>query len=405
MSPLTGLTVIDLSRVLSGPYCTMQLADMGARVIKIEHPDRGDDTRAWGPPWAGTLDRTAQRESSYFLSINRNKESVAIDFKTPEGRALLDRLIAGADILVENFRPGSLAKLGLGYDELAAKHPRLIYASISGFGHTGPRSSEAGYDAMVQAEGGLMSVTGRPEAPPVRLGVAISDIAAGMFAMQGVLLAVIARHTTGRGQHIDLSMFDSTIALLTYQAQRTLVTGVAPTRSGNRHASIAPYDTFATSDGTLVLAIGNDDQWQRFCKAARMNPAAKDKRFDTNEGRVRHYAELQPLVADALARETLETWLERLRKTGVPVGAVRDIDAVLSDPQTAARNMFELVDHASIGELPVLGVPVKLSDTPGRVRTAPPVLGQHTRWVLTGDLGLSDADVTALAGRGVVKCW
>lgn len=405
MSPLDGLTVIDLSRVLSGPYCTMQLADMGARVIKIEHPDRGDDTRAWGPPWAGTLDRTVQRESSYFLSVNRNKESVAIDFKTPDGRALVDRLIAGADILVENFRPGSLAKLGLGYAALAAKHPRLIYASISGFGHTGPRSKEAGYDAIVQAEGGLMSVTGRPDAPPVRLGVAISDIAAGMFAMQGVLLAVIARHTTGRGQHIDLSMFDSTIALLTYQAQRTLVTGVAPTRSGNRHASIAPYDTFATSDGTLVLAIGNDDQWQRFSKAARMNPAARDKRFDTNEGRVRHYAELQPLVAEALARETLDTWLERLRKAGVPVGAVRDIDAVLGDPQTAARNMFEPVDHATIGELPVLGVPVKLSDTPGQVRTAPPVLGQHTRWVLTGDLGLSDAEVTALAERGVVKCW
>ena len=404
MSPLAGLTVLDLSRVLSGPYCTMQLADMGARVIKIEHPVKGDDTRAWGPPWAGTRDRAAPRESSYFLSINRNKESVALDFKTPEGRALLDRLIAGADILVENFRPGALAKLGLDYASLAAGHPRLIYASISGFGHTGPRSSETGYDAIVQAEGGLMSITGGPDAPPVRLGVAISDIAAGMFAMQGVLLAVIARGTTGRGQHIDLSMFDSTIALLTYQAQRTLITGVAPTRSGNRHASIAPYDTFATSDGTLVLAIGNDDQWQRFCDAARLKPAAHDKRFATNAGRVRHYGELQPIVADALVREPLDTWLRRLREAAVPVGAVRDIDAVLNDPQTAARNMVAYVDHASIGDLPVLGLPVKLSDTPGEVRAAPPVLGQHTRWVLTADLGLTDAEVTTLAERGVVKC-
>ena len=404
MSPLQGLTVIDLSRVLSGPYCTMQLADMGARVIKIEHPEHGDDTRAWGPPWAGTIDRSAPRESSYFLSINRNKESVALDFKSPKGRALLDRLIAGADILVENFRPGTLAKLGLDFASLSAQHPRLIYASISGFGQTGPRSKEAGYDAMVQAEGGLMSVTGGPDSPPVRLGVAISDIAAGMFAMQGILLAVIARGTTGRGQQIDLSMFDSTLALLTYQAQRTLLTGVAPTRSGNRHASIAPYDTFATSDGTLVLAVGNDDQWQRFCAAAQLDHVAKDKRFVTNDGRVRLYAELQPIISAVLAAAPLETWLQRLREAGVPVGAVRAVDVALSDPQAAAREMIAEVEHASIGTMPVLGIPVKLSETPGAVRTAPPVLGEHTRRVLTTDLGLSDADVTALAAEGVVKC-
>jgi formyl-CoA transferase/CoA:oxalate CoA-transferase len=404
MSPLTGLTVVDLSRVLSGPYCTMQLADMGARVIKIEHPDRGDDTRAWGPPWAGTVDKNAQRESSYFLSINRNKESVALDFKTSEGRALLDRLIAGADILVENFRPGTLEKLGLDYATLAVKHPRLIYASISGFGHTGPRSSEAGYDAMVQAEGGLMSVTGAADTPPVRLGVAISDIAAGLFATQGILLAVIARGATGCGQQIDLGMFDSTMALLTYQAQRTLLTGVAPKRSGNRHASIAPYDAFATSDGTLVLAVGNDDQWQRFCAAAQLSPAARDKRFLTNEGRVRYYAELQPIIADALAGASPETWLQRRRAAGVPVGAVRDVDVALADPQTAAREMIAEVEHASIGTLPVLGIPIKLAETRGAVRTAPPTLGQHTRQVLTGDLSLTDTEVSALAARGVVKC-
>jgi crotonobetainyl-CoA:carnitine CoA-transferase CaiB-like acyl-CoA transferase len=404
VSPLEGLTVIDLSRVLSGPYCTMQLADMGARVIKIEHPDHGDDTRAWGPPWAGTVDRNAGRESSYFLSINRNKESIALDFKTPEGRALVEKLIAGADVLVENFRPGTLEKVGLGYAALCAKYPRLIYASISGFGQTGPRSNEAGYDAMMQAEAGLMSVTGSADTPPVRLGVAISDIAAGMFAMQGVLLALIARSTTGRGQHIDMSMFDATLALLTYQAQRTLLTGVAPKRSGNRHASIAPYDTFATSDGTLVLAVGNDDQWQRFCQAANLGALARDKNFLTNEGRVRHYAELHPLIARTLATSSLESWLERLRAAGVPVGAVRDVDAALADAQTAARQMVAEVNHHTVGQVPVLGVPVKLSDTPGSVRTAPPVLGQHTRHVLTADLGLSDEEVAALISRGVVKC-
>lgn len=395
--PLDGLTVVDLSRVLSGPYCTMQLADMGARVIKIEHPDRGDDTRAWGPPWV-------HGESSYFLSINRNKESVAIDFKAREGRALLDRLIARADILVENFRPGSLARQGLDYASLAATHPRLIYASISGFGQTGPRSHEAGYDAMVQAEGGLMSITGAPTSEPVRLGVAISDIAAGLFAVQGILLALIARGTTGRGQHVDISMFDATAALLTYQAQRTLATGAAPTRLGNRHASIAPYDTFAAADGTIVLAVGNDDQWQRFCGVAGLAAAAADPRFVTNDGRVRQYGALQPVVEAAIAGDTVDGWLARLRGAGVPAGAVRAIDAVLADAQLAAREMVANVDHPTIGALRVLGVPVKLSDTPGAVRLAPPLLGQHTAAVLERELGVSRDALEALAAAGVVKC-
>lgn len=395
--PLDGLMVLDLTRVLSGPYCTMQLADMGARVIKIEHPAHGDDTRAWGPPWVSA-------ESSYFLSINRNKESVAIDFKTAEGRALLDRLIARADIVVENFRPGSLTRLGLDYASVAPKHPRLIYASISGFGQNGPRRTEAGYDAMMQAEAGLMSVTGTPSGPPVRLGVAISDIASGMMTMQGILLALIARSTTGRGQHVDVSLFDATVALLTSQAQRTLVTGATPTRLGNRHASIAPYDTFDAADGTLVLAVGNDEQWQRLCLAANLAEAAADARFLTNDGRVRHYALLQPIVATAIASDNVAQWLTRLREAGVPVGAVRTIDAALADAQIAARDMIATVQHASIGALPVLGIPVKLSDTPGAVRTAPPVLGQHTRTVLADDLGLDAAEISALAAAGVLKC-
>ena len=394
--PLQGLAVLDLSRVLSGPYCTMQLADMGARVIKIEHPVHGDDTRAWGPPWVGG-------ESSYFLSINRNKESVAVDFKTGSGRALLDELIARADILVENFRPGTLARMGLDYESLAAKHPRLIYASISGFGQTGPRSPEPGYDAIVQAEGGLMSITGSPDAPPVRVGVAIADIAAGLFAVQGVLLALIARGTTGRGQQVDISMLDATAALLTYQAQRTLSTGVAPTRFGNRHASIAPYDTFDATDGTLVLSVGNDEQWQRFCRAAQLPAAAADARFLTNDGRVRHYGALQPIVARAIGGDTLDRWLTRLGEAGVPAGAVRAIDAVLADAHLAARERIATVARPAIGALSMLGVPVKLSGTPGAVRSAPPLLGQHTTAVLQ-ELGLDRSRIDELARAGVVKC-
>jgi crotonobetainyl-CoA:carnitine CoA-transferase CaiB-like acyl-CoA transferase len=395
--PLAGVTVLDLSRVLSGPYCTMQLGDMGARVIKIEHPRAGDDTRAWGPPWVGD-------ESSYFLSVNRNKESVAIDFKRAEGRALLERLASRADVLVENFRPGTLAKVGLDYETLSAKHPRLIYASIAGFGQTGPRRREAGYDAMIQAEAGLMSVTGVPHAEPVRLGVAISDIAAGMFTMQGILLALIARAATGRGQQVDLSMYDATLALLTYQAQRTLVTGAAPSRFGNRHASIAPYNTYDASDGTLVLAVGNDDQWRRFCASAGLAAAADDARFATNDGRVRHYDALHPIVAAAIAADTVEGWLNRLRAAGVPAGAVRGIDAALADATTRAREMVVTAPHATAGDVAMLGVPVKLSATPGGVRSAPPVLGQHTAAILRDDLGLDPGEIEALAASGVVKC-
>lgn len=393
---LTGITIVDLTRVLSGPYCTMLAADMGARVIKLEHPRRGDDTRAWGPPF---LDG----ESAYYLSINRNKESVALDYATPEGRAILDALIERADVLVENFRPGTLDDRGLGYAALSAKHPGLIYVSISGFGHTGPRREEAGYDAVIQAESGLMSVTGTPDGPAVRLGVAITDIAAGMFAFQGLLLALIAKSRTGRGQHVDLGLLDATTALLTYQAGRYFATGAAPQRLGNQHALIAPYDTFNTADGVLVLAIGNDDQFQRFCGAARLTEVAADPRFATNANRVQHYDVLHSLVERALATDSAITWATHLREAGVPCGAVRSVADALSDPQILARAMIESVDHPTIGPLQVLGVPVKLSETPGSVRLPPPRLGEHTASVLKDDLGYDDARITALAESGAVR--
>jgi formyl-CoA transferase/CoA:oxalate CoA-transferase len=288
-APLSGLTILDLSRVLSGPYCTMLAADMGARVIKVEHPIRGDDTRAWGPPFLGS-------ESSYYLSINRNKESVAVDFKTPEGRKIIHALAAKADVVVENFRPGTLDGIGLGYAELSARDPRIIYVSVSGFGQNGPRRDEPGYDAVAQAEGGLMSITGDADGSAVRLGVAIADIAAGLFAFQGMLLALIARGTTGRGQLVDISLLDSVAALLTYQASRYLLAGDVPQRTGNRHSAIAPYDTFETADGVLVLAVGNDSQWRSLCRVIDA-PHLDIPQYRTNASRVEHYAVLQPVLA------------------------------------------------------------------------------------------------------------
>ena len=392
MSPLDGITVLDLTRVLSGPYCTMLLADLGARVIKVEQPGKGDDTRGWGPPFL-------QGESAYFLSINRNKESVTLDFKDADGRALLQRLIGQADVLVENFRPGTLAKLGLDYATLAAQHPRLVYCSISGFGHTGPRHREAGYDAVMQAEGGLMSITGAPDGSPFRLGVAIADIVSGMFAAQGITAALLARERTGRGQAVDIAMLDSVAALLTYQAGIFFATRTPPGRLGNRHPTIVPYETFRASDGEFVLAVGNDDQWRRFCEVAGITP---DERFATNRQRVTAYAELKPLLDRTLAAQTRAGWIERLTRAGVPCGSVRDLGELFADPQIEAREMVAEVAHARIGPLAVLGTPIKLSDTPGALRSAPPTLGQHTQAVLVDQLGVSAERYSTLKARGVV---
>jgi len=392
MTPLDGLTVLDLTRVLSGPYCTMLLGDMGARVIKIEQPGTGDDTRGWGPPFV-------EGESAYFLSINRNKESVALDFRRPGGRPILDRLIAKSDILVENFRPGTLARLGLDYQTLAARHPRLVYCSISGFGHTGPRSAEAGYDAVMQAEGGLMSITGAADGPPYRLGVAIADIVSGMFAAQGIALALFARERTGRGQEVDIGMLDSVAALLTYQAAIYFVTGAAPTRMGNRHPTIVPYETFGAADGEFVLAVGNDDQWRRFCEVAGLDD---DGRFATNRARVTRYEELKPMLDACLRGRTRADWIERLAAAGVPCGSVRDLHEVFTDAQLSARDMIAQLTHPAIGPLRLLGVPIKLSGTPASIRTPPPMLGQHTDLVLTKDLGLGASDIHALRDSGVI---
>lgn len=399
MPPLDGLLVLDFSRVLAGPYCTMQLGDLGARVIKLEQPGRGDDTRAWGPPFVGS-------ESAYFLSVNRNKESLALDLKHPRARPILEALLARADVVVENFRPGTMERLGLGYRDVSARHPRIVYCSISGFGQTGPRRAQAGYDAMMQAEGGLMSITGAADGPPFRLGVAIGDIATGMFAVQGILAALFARERAtgqaGRGQHVDIAMLDSVTALLTYQASIALSTGRTPARMGNRHPSIAPYDTFATLDGNFVLSVGNDDQFQRLSRVLGRPGLASDPRFTTNADRVAHHEALRDTLSPLLALWSRSDLVRTLTAAGVPSGSVRTVTEALADPQVTARDMIVPLEHLTAGSIRVLGTPLKLSETPAGVRTPPPALGQHTVAILRGDLGLSGVEIEELRGSGAV---
>ena len=395
--PLSGILVLDLSRVLSGPYCSMMLSDMGARVIKIEHPARGDDTRHWGPPFQ-------HGESAYFLSVNRNKESVAIDFSVPQGRALLDGLLPQADVVIENFRPGTLRKFGLDYATLSKAYPSLIYCSVSGYGQTGRRSREPGYDAIAQAEGGLMSVTGLPDGPPIRPGIPIADIASGMFAASGILAALFNRERTGRGQAVDVSLLDSVAALLTYQGASCFATGVAPTRHGNRHAMIAPYDLFTAADGDFILAVGNDAQFQRCCQAIGLAGLAHDSRFATNRDRVERYGELRAILDARFRTADRNTWLATLSAAGVPVGPVRDVKELMADPQLDDRGMVKTVNHPVAGPLAQIGSPINFSDRPETVRTPPPVLGQHTGPVLKELLGLDEESLRRLeAERAIVR--
>ncbi len=391
---LAGLTVLDLSRVLSGPFATMTLADLGADVVKIEQPGTGDDTRQWGPPFQGD-------EAAYFLSVNRNKRSLAVDLKSADGLALVRDLARRADVVVENFRPGTAARLGLGYDDLAAENPGLVYASISGYGQTGPDSHRAGYDAIAQARSGIMSVTGEADGPPVRVGVSSADLVAGMWAVIGILAALRERDRSGQGQWVDISLLDGSVSWLTYVASGYFATGTRPPRYGSAHPTIAPYQGFATKDGDLMLAVGNDAIWRRFALVAGLADLLEDPRFTTNPLRVEHRDELLPLVADAMAARTSVEWVEVLDAAGVPVGPIQTVDEVVTDPQVLARGMIGEVKHPTAGTVRTIGCPVRLTATPPQVRTAPPLLGQHTDDVLA-ELGVDQERLAALRASGAV---
>jgi formyl-CoA transferase/CoA:oxalate CoA-transferase len=390
--PLDGLLVVDLSRILAGPYCTMTLGDLGARVIKIEEPGKGDDTRTWGPPFWGGV-------SCYYLSVNRNKESVTLDLKTEDGRAALWKLIERADVLVENFRPGTLERLGFGFAACAAKNPRLVYSSVSGYGVTGPEASRPGYDLIAQGEGGVMSLTGEPDGAPMKAGVSQADIVAGMWALSGILAALVAREKTGRGQRVDASLLDGQIGLLAYYTANYWAEGDHPERLGNRHPNLTPYGTFPCRDAWITVGAGNDTLFGKLCAALGSPGLASREEFATNSARLAHRAALEDALAALTRPLTAEEALERLQKVGVPAGRVRTVPEVLAAPQTLAREMVVDLPHPTIPGFKTTGVPVKLSDTPGRPRTAPPALGEHTARVLA-ELGYDPAQVARLREVG-----
>lgn len=386
VKPLDGILVIDLSRVLAGPYCSMELADMGATVIKVEIPGSGDDTRAYGPPFLNG-------ESTYFMSVNRNKKSMTLNLKHDRGKGILRQLLERGDVLVENFRPGTLDGLGFGYGAVHALNPRLIYCSISGFGQTGPYAQRPGYDLIAQAEGGVMSLTGEPDAAPIKVGLSFADITAGMNAFSGILLALLARQQTGEGQHIDVSLLDCQVSLLTYQAGIFFATGKNPERLGNKHPSITPYETFEARDGHIIIACGNQGFWEKFCKLAGIEGLLADDRFTTMKKRVENRAELAPLVAAAVRTRTRQEWYELLEREGIPCGLIKSVAEVCTDPQVLARDMVAQLDHPAAGPISVNGIPIKLSATPGEVKAPPPLLGQHTDEILAEILGYTPAQI------------
>jgi len=392
--PLTDLLVLDLTRVLAGPFAGMVLADLGAQVIKIEDPGKGDDARAFGPFRNGV--------SAYFASVNRGKKSLTLDLRGAAGRDLFLRLVERADILIENFRPGVMARLGLDYPRLRERNPRLIYAAVSGFGQTGPYAHRPAYDAVIQAMGGIMSLTGEEGGPPVRVGVSIGDIAAALCAVIGILGALHHRDATGEGQMVDVAMLDCQVGILENAIARYFVGGEVPRRLGTRHPSITPFQAFETADGFVVLAIGNDRLWQTFCEVLGRSDLAADERFATNPLRTRNYAELLPAMQKILRAHPTAWWLEEMEHAGIPCGPINAIDQLAADPQVLAREMIQEVIDPAAGPMKMAGVPIKLSATPGAIAGPAPALGEHTDEILTRLLGLDAAALARLHAKGVV---
>jgi len=396
--PLHGLRVLDLSRVLAGPFCTMNLGDLGAEVIKIEEPGQGDDTRAFGPPFAGGV-------STYFLSINRNKKSLAVNLKDPRGVEVVKRLARISDVVVENFRPGVAARLGIAFDQLRAENPRLIYCSISGFGHRGlpEHSRRPGYDVVVQGMSGLQHITGDPDGPPTRAGVPIADILTGMTAFQAISVALFVREREGRGQFLDIAMLDSTVQVLTFQAAAHLTAGTSPTRLGNRHPSIAPYETFRGADGYFNLAVGNDAQFRKLCELLEKPALLADPRFSTNPLRVQHRPALAEVLEPIFGAIPVHQLLRRFADAGIPAGPISDLQEALSHPQLLARGGIAQLQHPQAGPVRLVASPLPLEGvTPPPPPLPPPALGEHTREILSATLGLPDGEIDALAQAGAI---
>ena len=392
---LDGVRVLELSRHLAGPYCAMMLGDLGAEVIKVERPAVGDETRHWGPPFVGG-------ESAYYLCCNRNKKSVTLNLKDRRGAAIAQELARNSDVLIENFRIGGAEQLGLGYAQLKGVNPRLIYCSISGFGHTGPDRDLAGYDSLIQGRGGFMSITGERQGTPMKVGVAIVDVAAALFACNAILAALYARERSGEGQHLDISLFDSQIALLANVGSSYLCSGETPLRWGNAHASIVPYQAFQAADDFFVLAIGNDGQWQRFCEAAGLSAWTKDVRFSTNPQRVAHRDVLIPMLENLFRQRTAAEWLQLCADADVPAGPVNTLDRVFADPQALARGMLVEMPHPTAGSVRLAGTPFNLSAAPAQLHLPPPTLGQHTDEILKELLAIDDNAIAELRRDEVV---
>ena len=402
---LSHIRVLDLSRILAGPWAGQILADLGADVIKVERPGPGDDTRGWGPPWIKDDQGQDTSVASYYLCANRNKRSITVDITQPEGQDIVRRLAAQSDVVLENFKLGGLKQYGLDYDSLKAVNLRLVYCSITGFGQDGPYAPRAGYDFLIQGLGGLMSITGRPDgepgAGPMKVGVALTDILTGLYATNAVLAALAWREKSGEGQYIDMALLDVQVACLANQAMNYLATGSNPRRMGNAHPSIVPYQDFPTADGHMILAIGNDGQFARFCEVAGRPELAADARFATNRARVENRAELIPLLNEITATRTTTEWIAQLEARAVPCGPINGLAEVFADPQVQARGLAVKMPHSEAGEVPLVASPIRLSKTPVEYRRAPPLVGEHTDEILA-DLGVDAAGIAGLRERGVV---
>jgi formyl-CoA transferase len=392
---LSDLLILDLSRILAGPYCSMVLGDLGATVVKVERPGTGDGSRQWGPPWAG-------EESAYFISVNRNKQSLALDLEQEEGREIIRSLASKADVLIENFKVGTMEGWGLGYAQLKDVNSALIYCSITGYGQTGPYRERPGYDFMIQAQGGVMSITGPAQGPPYKVGVAIVDISAGMYAATAILAALHERARSGLGQHIDIALLDSQIAWLANVASNYLVTGEPPGRFGNAHPNIVPYETFEASDGWFALAVGNDRQFRRLCAVIGRPDLGEDPRFETNARRVQHRDILVPMLGETFRLRPIADWLARLLGAGIPCAPINSIDRVLTDPQAIHREMVVEVEHPEVGSLKLTGSPLKLGRTPPEYRLPPPALGQHSETILRRLLSYDEGKIRSLRAKGVI---